>query len=79
MFLGEDRLPIVRRMILARRRPRRRRPRSRSCGVAQRADFIEILEAMDGLPVTVRLLDPPLHEFLPAHRGAGRSRRPPSG
>jgi pyruvate,orthophosphate dikinase len=33
--------------------------------VAQKADFIEILEAMDGLPVTVRLLDPPLHEFLP--------------
>ena len=32
----------------------------------QKADFIEILEAMDGLPVTVRLLDPPLHEFLPA-------------
>ena len=34
--------------------------------VAQRADFLEILEAMDGLPVTVRLLDPPLHEFLPS-------------
>ena len=33
--------------------------------MAQRADFIDILEAMDGLPVTVRLLDPPLHEFLP--------------
>ncbi len=34
--------------------------------MAQRADFAEILEAMDGLPVTVRLLDPPLHEFLPS-------------
>jgi pyruvate,orthophosphate dikinase len=34
--------------------------------VAQRADFVEILAAMDGLPVTVRLLDPPLHEFLPS-------------
>jgi pyruvate,orthophosphate dikinase len=33
--------------------------------VAQKADFLEILEAMDGLPITVRLLDPPLHEFLP--------------
>ena len=33
--------------------------------MAQRADFVDILEAMDGLPVTVRLLDPPLHEFLP--------------
>ena len=31
----------------------------------QRADFEEILEAMDGLPVTIRLIDPPLHEFLP--------------
>jgi pyruvate,orthophosphate dikinase len=34
--------------------------------VAQKADFVSILEAMDGLPVTVRLLDPPLHEFLPS-------------
>ena len=33
--------------------------------MAQQADFLEILEAMDGLPVTIRLLDPPLHEFLP--------------
>ena len=33
---------------------------------AQKADFVEVLEAMDGLPVTVRLLDPPLHEFLPS-------------
>ena len=33
--------------------------------MAQKADFLDILEAMDGLPVTVRLLDPPLHEFLP--------------
>ena len=46
--------------------------------VAQRADFFEILEAMDGLPVTVRLLDPPLHEFLPSTeelRGEGGSDR----
>ena len=34
--------------------------------MVQREDFVEILEAMDGLPVTVRLLDPPLHEFLPS-------------
>ena len=39
---------------------------SRSCARVQKADFKEILEAMDGLPVTVRLLDPPLHEFLPS-------------
>ena len=45
--------------------------------MAQRADFVEILEAMDGLPVTVRLLDPPLHEFLP-RPGSWPSRRPPS-
>src|SRR5579875_3731785 len=64
MFLGEDRLPVVRRMILA------STPEEESAALAellevQRADFLEILEAMDGLPVTVRLLDPPLHEFLP--------------
>ena len=40
-------------------------PRCRSSRPRQRSDFVGILEAMDGLPVTVRLLDPPLHEFLP--------------
>jgi pyruvate, orthophosphate dikinase len=64
MFLGEDRLPIVRRMILA-DTPEEEEAALEELRVAQRADFIEILEAMDGLPVTVRLLDPPLHEFLP--------------
>src|SRR5437867_10129697 len=64
MFLGEDRLPIVRRMILA-DTPAEEAAALEELRVAQRADFIEILEAMDGLPVTVRLLDPPLHEFLP--------------
>ena len=49
-----------------------------SCASVQKADFVEILEAMDGLPVTVRLLDPPLHEFLPARRRARASRRPPA-
>ena len=64
MFLG-DRLPIVQRFILAdddaeeRRRARRAR-RSSSAPTSS-----GILEAMDGLPVTIRLLDPPLHEFLP--------------
>ena len=38
----------------------------------QRGDFEEILEAMDGLPVTIRLLDPPLHEFLPDLTDPGR-------
>ena len=65
MFLAEDRLPIVRRMILA-DTPEEEKAALEELRVAQRADFVEILEAMDGLPVTVRLLDPPLHEFLPS-------------
>jgi pyruvate,orthophosphate dikinase len=63
MFLG-DKLPLAQRMILA------DTPDEEDAALAallelQREDFEEILEAMDGLPVTVRLLDPPLHEFLP--------------
>jgi pyruvate,orthophosphate dikinase len=65
MFLGEDRLPVVRRMILA-RTPAAEADALEELRVVQKADFEEILEAMDGLPVTVRLLDPPLHEFLPS-------------
>jgi pyruvate,orthophosphate dikinase len=64
MFLAEDRLPIVRQMILANSPAKEKMALSR-LRMAQRDDFVEILEAMDGLPVTVRLLDPPLHEFLP--------------
>ncbi len=65
MFLG-DRLPIVQAMILAHDEA------SENAALEalldqQRTDFVGILEAMDGLPVTVRLLDPPLHEFLPKH------------
>jgi pyruvate,orthophosphate dikinase len=63
MFLGE-RLPVVRRMILA-ETPAEEAVALEELRQAQMADFVEILEAMDGLPVTVRLLDPPLHEFLP--------------
>src|SRR5882672_4237997 len=65
MFLGEDRLPVVRRMILA-DTPEEEVSALEELRVVQKADFEEILEAMDGLPVTVRLLDPPLHEFLPS-------------
>ena len=65
MFLAEDRLPIVRAMILA-ETPEQETAALEKLRVAQKADFEEILEAMDGLPVTVRLLDPPLHEFLPS-------------
>src|SRR3954465_15960776 len=64
MFLGEDRLPVVRRMMLA-DTPEEEAAALEELRVVQKADFEEILEAMDGLPVTVRLLDPPLHEFLP--------------
>jgi pyruvate, orthophosphate dikinase len=65
MFLGEDRLPVVRRMILA-DTVAEEAAALEELRVVQRADFLSILEAMDGLPVTVRLLDPPLHEFLPS-------------
>ncbi|HEY3943528.1 MAG TPA: pyruvate, phosphate dikinase [Acidimicrobiales bacterium] len=65
MFLGEDRLPVVRRMILA-DSPQEEAAALEELRVVQREDFVDILRAMDGLPVTVRLLDPPLHEFLPS-------------
>ena len=64
MFLAEDRLPIVRRMIMATTEAEESAALE-ELRVAQKADFYEVLEAMDGLPVTIRLLDPPLHEFLP--------------
>jgi len=64
MFLGDDRLPVVREMILA-ATPEAEEVALEKLRAVQRADFVEVLEAMDGLPVTVRLLDPPLHEFLP--------------
>jgi pyruvate,orthophosphate dikinase len=63
MFLGERR-PIVERLILADNRLARDRA-LQELRELQRADFTGLLSAMDGLPVTVRLLDPPLHEFLP--------------
>ena len=65
MFLGEDRLPIVRAMILA-DTPDEEAAALEQLRAAQKADFLGILDAMDRLPVTVRLLDPPLHEFLPS-------------
>jgi pyruvate, orthophosphate dikinase len=65
MFLAPDRLPVVREMILARTAEQEEAALVKLRDV-QQADFEEILEAMDGLPVTVRLLDPPLHEFLPS-------------
>ncbi len=65
MFLAADRLPVVREMILA-DTPEEELAALADLGRVQQIDFEEILLAMDGLPVTVRLLDPPLHEFLPS-------------
>ena len=64
MFMGADRLPHVQRMILAESPEERMEPLSHIQKM-QEDDFYGILKAMHGLPVTVRLLDPPLHEFLP--------------
>ena len=64
MFLAADRLPVVRRMILA-ETPEEEAVALEELRVVQRKDFAGILREMSGLPVTVRLLDPPLHEFLP--------------
>jgi pyruvate,orthophosphate dikinase len=65
MFMQQDRLPIVQEMILS------DTPDARASALErllpfQREDFFGILEAMQGCPVTIRLLDPPLHEFLPS-------------
>jgi pyruvate, orthophosphate dikinase len=65
MFNAEDRLPVVREMIMAGNEEERRAALDRLLPM-QQADFEGIFEAMAGLPVTIRLLDPPLHEFLPA-------------
>ena len=65
MFMAEERLPIVREMIMARTEDERRLALDRLLPL-QQGDFEGIFEAMAGHPVTIRLLDPPLHEFLPS-------------
>jgi pyruvate,orthophosphate dikinase len=65
MFNEADRLPLMRNMILA-DTPEERKRWADKLMPMQRQDFVEIFRAMDGLPVTIRLLDPPLHEFLPS-------------
>ncbi|OGA16441.1 MAG: pyruvate, phosphate dikinase [Betaproteobacteria bacterium RIFCSPLOWO2_02_FULL_63_19] len=65
MFNSTDRLPIVQEMILAETLEQRQAALDRLLPI-QRADFKAIFKAMKGLPVTVRLLDPPMHEFLPS-------------
>ena len=64
MFFGDERLPVVQEMILASDEAGRRAALDRLLPF-QQADFEAIFEVMAGLPVTIRLLDPPLHEFLP--------------
>jgi pyruvate,orthophosphate dikinase len=66
MFFGDDRIPVVREMILAEDEYTRKEALSKLLPM-QREDFIGIFRAMEGYPVTIRLLDPPLHEFLPKH------------
>jgi len=64
MFFAEDRIDFMRAMILADNEKDRREALKKLLPM-QRADFVGLLETMNGLPVTIRLLDPPLHEFLP--------------
>jgi len=64
MFFGDDRIAAVREMILSTTVEGREKALAK-IEPFQRNDFVGIFEAMDGLPVTIRLLDPPLHEFLP--------------
>jgi pyruvate,orthophosphate dikinase len=65
MFMAEERLPVVREMIMADGEEGRRKALEKLLPM-QQGDFEAIFEAMAGLPVTIRLLDPPLHEFLPS-------------
>jgi pyruvate, orthophosphate dikinase len=69
MFFGNERLPVMQRMILADTEAGRREALAELLPF-QQADFDGIFEAMRGLPVTIRLLDPPLHEFLPSEEQA---------
>ncbi len=66
MFLEEERLPHVRRMIMA-ETPEERQDALARLLPLQREDFEGLFRVMDGLPVVIRLIDPPLHEFLPPH------------
>jgi pyruvate, orthophosphate dikinase len=64
MFFAEDRIPLVQAMILARDEKTRRKALLKLLPM-QRADFVGLFKSMDGFPVVIRTLDPPLHEFLP--------------
>jgi pyruvate,orthophosphate dikinase len=73
MFMAEERLPVMREMILADSEEGRRKALDKLLPM-QQGDFEAIFEVMAGLPVTIRLLDPPLHEFLPPPEQAGDER-----
>ncbi len=64
MFLGNDRIPVVRAMIMSTTREEREKQLEKLLPM-QVSDFTEFFRTMDGFPVIIRLLDPPLHEFLP--------------
>ncbi len=64
MFFGEERLPIMQDMIMAKTKEERVAALSK-LQVMQKSDFVEFFKTMEGYPVIIRLLDPPLHEFLP--------------
>jgi pyruvate,orthophosphate dikinase len=69
MFFEEDRIKIFRQMIVAENKEARQKALDKLMPL-QKEDFAGIFKAMDGLPVTIRLLDPPLHEFVPAEKEA---------
>ncbi|MGH2901356.1 MAG: putative PEP-binding protein, partial [Solirubrobacteraceae bacterium] len=71
MFFQTERLPLVQKLILATTAAERNEMLARLLPM-QRADFDGLFRAMDGLPVTIRLIDPPLHEFLPRHDEVSR-------
>lgn len=64
MFMAQERLPVVRKMIMSRTKAERQEALNKILPM-QKGDFYEIFKIMKGKPVTIRLLDPPLHEFLP--------------
>jgi pyruvate,orthophosphate dikinase len=65
MFFEEDRIHLMRKMILSKDDPAKRAAAIELLLPVQKADFVALFEVMTGLPVTIRLFDPPLHEFLP--------------
>lgn len=64
MFFDPERIPVIQEMILA-RTPEERKPALKKIRDWQKSDFVGLFREMNGFPVTIRLLDPPLHEFLP--------------